>query len=852
MLTPHGMKRYLFVLNLMLSVITFSQTIIPAGNVSGLWKKSKSPYKINGDILVPDDSTLTIEPGVKIVFQGYYAFLVQGTLIASGNKTDSISFTVQDTTGFSDTSLYSGCWKGIWFNNGYTGAFGKMDNNSPSALEYCSFQNVNAVKKTLSYLGQTGVIKVEYFDKISIRHCDFRNCINSFQGCAITCENNSDILIENNTIHHNRTYHNYGIAGIYAISSSPTIKNNIISNNACNTYSSTAGIYTSYCRSKIIQNIICNNFGGALIFANSDNIILNNTIVNNIQDGAPVYIISGRNVFVNNIFWGNRMYFINKIRTIDFHFYEISKTSLYNNLLEGGMDTLQGITDQCIFVGNIDGTPAFVNPSAGAGSGYDGLAADWRLTTNSPCINNGTTNINTDLISTSDFYGNNRVRFSGIDIGTHEFYQSSMFACTNIKSNAVWAADTVRVCSDIIIDTAQLRILPGVRVEFQDNYSIRLRGSSIIAVGKPDSKILFTTKDTTGFSNRSVEKGGWGCIKYLYHENDYPLTDTSRFVNCIFEYGKEINNSQTERAGVFFIDAFNKIDIHHCLFRNNYGMEAGVLYLSRAWYSLNNNEFLNNSSDGNIIKVKYSQSLQIINTKIANNNSAFAAIAIEDSYVDILNTLLVNNNIALAASSSNINMQNTTIANHSSYNSINIMNSKMAVFNSIITQSPCSINKYSDVSIVNSCITGGKNSITGGDYISKYLNNIDTTVYFIAPSTGNGILFDGINADWNLQDISPCINNGTLAASLTISAVDYAGNPRINSSSIDIGAYENSGSLPTISLQPVAGPRCENDSIVLKTNTPSLCYYQWMKDGSILPGANNNSFKIPKLSTANE
>ena len=61
-----------------------AQTSIPAGDVSGTWTKANSPYNIFGDIRVPDSMTLTIEPGVRVIFQGHYRLAVDGTIRAIG------------------------------------------------------------------------------------------------------------------------------------------------------------------------------------------------------------------------------------------------------------------------------------------------------------------------------------------------------------------------------------------------------------------------------------------------------------------------------------------------------------------------------------------------------------------------------------------------------------------------------------------------------------------------------------------------------------------------------------------------------------------------------------------------
>ena len=63
----------LFVLNW---ISVFSQTTIPANtSLRGTLTKSASPYYVKGNVFVPKDSTLIIEPGVQIRFDGkcYYS-----------------------------------------------------------------------------------------------------------------------------------------------------------------------------------------------------------------------------------------------------------------------------------------------------------------------------------------------------------------------------------------------------------------------------------------------------------------------------------------------------------------------------------------------------------------------------------------------------------------------------------------------------------------------------------------------------------------------------------------------------------------------------------------------------------
>ncbi len=110
----------------------FSQTIISGGNVSGVWDVSGSPYLISGDITIEADQSLSIQPGVYVVFQDSYFFQVIGQLLAIGNKLDSIYFTVQDTTGY-NIGQHNG-WYGLTFN-------GTTPTQMPeSSINYCNFE----------------------------------------------------------------------------------------------------------------------------------------------------------------------------------------------------------------------------------------------------------------------------------------------------------------------------------------------------------------------------------------------------------------------------------------------------------------------------------------------------------------------------------------------------------------------------------------------------------------------------------------------------------------------------------------------------------------------------------------
>ena len=68
---------------LLLSLLTVAgssladTTWVPAGNISGVWDSTGSPYMIyEGHVTVATGNTLLIGPGVKVEFTGHYKFNV--------------------------------------------------------------------------------------------------------------------------------------------------------------------------------------------------------------------------------------------------------------------------------------------------------------------------------------------------------------------------------------------------------------------------------------------------------------------------------------------------------------------------------------------------------------------------------------------------------------------------------------------------------------------------------------------------------------------------------------------------------------------------------------------------------
>lgn len=87
--------------------LALAQTEV-SGTQSGVWTEADSPYLATGEIVVPSGQTLTIEPGVEIVFQGHYKFTVNGNLQAIGAADGGILFTAANhATGWGGIRISS-------------------------------------------------------------------------------------------------------------------------------------------------------------------------------------------------------------------------------------------------------------------------------------------------------------------------------------------------------------------------------------------------------------------------------------------------------------------------------------------------------------------------------------------------------------------------------------------------------------------------------------------------------------------------------------------------------------------------------------------------------------------------
>ncbi len=403
------------------------------------------------------------------------------------------------------------------------------------------------------------------------------------------------------------------------------------------------------------------------------------------------------------------------------------------------------------------------------------------------------------------------------------------------EQTGILDADTVLLAGEVFVpENGILTFLPGTRVTATGFFGFQVAGS-ISAQGTAGLPIIFSVSDTAGFSNPENGRGGWNGFNFM---NTNPISDSSVFSNCIFEFGKAYGDSLEKMGGVFNIRNFNRIRISDCGFNNN-----RAYYWGGAIFAESGNIMIHNSSfDGNFcgtpgppygyggaVCFRYSTS-ELLSCRFTNNSSTGIGGAVSFEYSDVLlQSCIFHNNFsglggalgylrstpgrpvtgnlftgnssiffggAISCNRANPTFINNTIAGNSSdsYGGGFYCNDSAVpvIINTIIYGNYAPSGEqvyiwdvYSAPEFYYCNVEGGPAAFggTGGTgFNSPYLNNLDTVPGYteIEPHP------------WSLADDSPCINAGNPDTSgLILPDVDLAGNPRLTGSRIDIGAYEN-------------------------------------------------------------
>jgi hypothetical protein len=198
----------------------------------------------------------------------------------------------------------------------------------------------------------------------------------------------------------------------------------------------------------------------------------------------------------------------------------------------------------------------------------------------------------------------------------------------DIAVDTVWNADTVRVVGDVtVLDGVTLTIEPGVRVEFRDYYRLNVEGT-LLAVGTPDRRILFTIDDPTGFAVSRSHRGCWNGIRF---ESTPSTNAPSRLAHATVEYSKAAGGGDgyyPYGGGAISVVDFSELTVENCILRNNVADFGGAVFLYRnANPTLRNNLIVDNHAleDASALYLAYSY------PEVANNTIVRNLVDNEDS-----------------------------------------------------------------------------------------------------------------------------------------------------------------------------------------------------------------------------
>ncbi len=305
-----------------------------------------------------------------------------------------------------------------------------------------------------------------------------------------------------------------------------------------------------------------------------------------------------------------------------------------------------------------------------------------------------------------------------------------------ISSNTTWSGN-ISVTSDLTInDGVTLTVNPGTNITFNGHYVLNVQGR-LLAQGNKSNYIIFTAQNSST---------GWAGIRF----DQTPSTNNQSIIEyCKISYGKaNSGTSEQKQGGAIFVKEYSNLIIRNNIISNN----SAIYY-------------------GGAISCRVGASPTIVGNIIVNNSSNSLGGGI------------------YMYSNANPKIDHNTIANNTASNGGGIYanNTQPYVYDNIV---------YGNTASSNSNINTGINSVNYNIIEGGYSgNNGSGDPLFASASSGAGVGYDGLSADWSLQSGSPAIDGAYPYASteqsyFKVADFDVYGNFRFDNDRADIGAVE--------------------------------------------------------------
>lgn len=260
------MKRKISTFTYLMLLMSFSGIVVAANSQSAgassvegvitsdtIWALTNSPYEVVGDVTIINGVTLTIEPGVEILFETGSSLIVNGNLHAVGTSANRIRLRSIRS------EPVAGDWNGIKFYADY---------NSTLTMSFCDVEYArNAItvdslgiavieKSTISNNSESG-IQIVGTANLLARDNTIRLNTNGISGSGITC---SGMKIINNYISYNENGVNLFVYGVDGRINNVTISGNAFDKNMNGIYLHSNAPKTTEANTYINYVTISNNW----------------------------------------------------------------------------------------------------------------------------------------------------------------------------------------------------------------------------------------------------------------------------------------------------------------------------------------------------------------------------------------------------------------------------------------------------------------------------------------------------------------------------------------------------------------------------------------------------------------
>lgn len=269
--------------------------------------------------------------------------------------------------------------------------------------------------------------------------------------------------------------------------------------------------------------------------------------------------------------------------------------------------------------------------------------------------------------------------------------------------------------------------------------------------------------------------------------------DTLSILKDTISYNTAANGNSGYGGGGIVCQSTNGATVADNIISNNsaYGSNGGGIYLVQVVaVTISNNTIINN----------YAQDVSL--------TGYGGAIYCNNTSPLIINTTIANN-LAYDGGGLYCDLSSNPVSRNSIYWGDTATDSGNELFQNDQPSTPDYY--YCDVQ-------GGQAAfgLNGNFYLGTYANTINSNPTFVSPSAGKGIAFDGVSANWKLQNGSQCIDAGDPLYS-PYPATDLGGNPRIVICRVDMGAYENQYGISSPLQISISGSNslCYGDSTML-------------------------------------